>query len=80
MLISKKRASLRLIVSTFRDYVEISSTNLATSSLPVLISSPGRAMKVSLPQHLMKPWEKWGSPAARLATDSCRSVDLPHFE
>ena len=37
---------------------------LASSNRPVSSNRPGSAIKVSLPQHLMNPWEKWGNPAA----------------
>ena len=38
--------------------------------LPVTSSSPLSAIKVSRPQHLMNPVEKWGRPAAREAEGS----------
>ena len=45
-------------------------TYYASSKRSVTKSMPLRAMNVSLPQHLMKPVEKWGRPAAREAHGS----------
>ncbi len=50
-------------------------TYQASSYLSVMSRSPLRAMKVSRPQHLMNPVEKWGSPAANEAVGSSSGVD-----
>ena len=58
-----------ILLTTFYD------TYQASSYLSVTSRSPLRAMKVSRPQHLMNPVEKWGSPAANEAMGSSSGVD-----
>ena len=53
----------------------IYGTYQASSYLSVTSRSPLRAMKVSRPQHLMNPVEKWGSPAANEAVGSSSGED-----
>lgn len=55
--------------------INFCGTYQASSYLSVTSRSPLRPMKVSRPQHLMNPVEKWGSPAANEAMGSSSGVD-----